>query len=420
MMTVIAGQRILAVVLAGGRGSRLAPLTDTRAKPAVPFLGTYRLIDFSLSNLVNSGVHDVWVVEQYLPHGLNDHLSGGRPWDLDRTRGGLVVMPPFTAPGSQEDEFSRGNAHALSQHAHLIREFNPDLLLVLSADHVYKADFAEVIQAHVQRGASVTMVTTDLPEQAQATRFGNVRVDNAGRVTEFRYKPDEPISRTVTAEIFVYDTSILLKTLAELEKQDDLGDYGEQLLPALVARGDAFAHPLRGYWMDVGTLDAYWQAHQDFLNGQALALSDPRWPFITSSITRPPAYIEQTARLDHSFLCGGAVIAGEVIRSTVAPHARIEQGAVVRDSIIQPGAVVQAGARVNRCIVDEGAVIGQNAVVGGQSSNSRLSVIGAHATVAQDVQIGPGLQLPPRQHLKAGQEDRRLQAIEKNDQGNRK
>lgn len=415
MMTVIAGQRILAVVLAGGRGSRLSPLTDTRAKPAVPFLGTYRLIDFTLSNLVNSGVHDVWVVEQYMPHGLNDHLSGGRPWDLDRTRGGLVVMPPFSTPGQGGDSFAQGNAQALAQHAHLIREFDPDAVLVLSADHIYRFDFAQAIRAHVQHGASVTMVTTELAEQAQASRFGNVKFGAQGRVTDFRYKPDEPISRDVTTEIFVYDTKILLDTLAALEKQYFLGDYGEQLLPALIERGDAYAFSMEGYWMDVGTLDAYWQAHRDFLTGNGFPLDEPRWPFITASMTRPPTFIEKTARLDQGFVCGGAVIAGEVIRSTVAPNARIEKGAVVRDSIIQPGAVVGAGATVNRSIVDQGASIGRGAVVGGQRANSRLSVIGAHSVVGPGVHVGPGQQLAPGQRVRAGQEEKKLQAIEIDD-----
>jgi len=318
MKTRIAGKTILAdgpppttaIVLAGGRGSRLSPLTDERAKPAVPFLGTYRLIDFTLSNLVHSGINDVWVIEQYLPHGLNDHLSGGRPWDLDRTRGGLVVMPPFASAENEEGEFAQGNAHALAQHAHLIREFGADLVLVLSADHVYRLDYSDVIRQHVERGASVTMVTTELADEQQATRFGNVRAAKNGKVSEFAYKPDEPLGKTVTAEVFVYDAHIMLSTLEALSKEGELGDYGEELLPALVARGDAHAFPMHGYWMDVGTLDAYLQTHRDFLDGKGFALDDPQWPFITSSISRPPTRIEKTARLDEALVCGGAVIAG--------------------------------------------------------------------------------------------------------------
>ncbi|EYB69660.1 glucose-1-phosphate adenylyltransferase [Deinococcus phoenicis] len=401
-------------MLAGGKGSRLAPLTTERAKPAVPFLGTYRLIDFTLSNLVNSGLSDVWVIEQYLPHGLNDHLSGGRPWDLDRTRGGLVVMPPFSSPGNEGGEFAHGNAHALAQHAGLIREFGADVVLVLSADHIYRFDYGEVIRAHGARGASVTLVTTEVGE-AEATRFGNVRADGDGRVREFAYKPGEPLGRTVTAEIFVYDVPVLLSTLGELERQGDLGDYGEALLPALVARGDAFAFPLDGYWKDVGTLDAYLTAHHDFLDGHGFPLDAEDWPFITSSISRPPARIGKTARLDDALICGGAVVAGEVRRSVIGPNAVVEAGAVVRDSLVQPGAAVKAGATVTRAIVDNGATVGEGAEVGGQETDRPPTVIGAAATVEAGARVGGGLQVPPHQTVRAGQEQQTARKPEGDD-----
>ena len=420
MKTRIAGKTILAIVLAGGRGSRLSPLTDERAKPAVPFLGTYRLIDFTLSNLVHSGINDVWVIEQYLPHGLNDHLSGGRPWDLDRTRGGLVVMPPFASAENEEGEFAQGNAHALAQHAHLIREFGADLVLVLSADHVYRLDYSDVIRQHVERGASVTMVTTELEDEQQATRFGNVRAAKNGKVSEFAYKPDEPLGRTVTAEVFVYDAPIMLSTLEALAKEGELGDYGEQLLPALVARGDAHAFPMHGYWMDVGTLDAYLQTHRDFLDGKGFALDDPQWPFITSSISRPPTRIERTARLDEALVCGGAVIAGEVVRSLIAPNAVVEAGAIVRDSVVQPGAVIRAGAQVSRAVVDQEAEIGPGARVGGQTGNSRPTVVGAHARIGEGVQVGPGQVVAPRTLVKAGEEGKKVQALDADDKAGKK
>lgn len=415
-MSRVAGLQVLAIVLAGGRGSRLSPLTDERAKPAVPFLGTYRLIDFTLSNIVNSGLSDVWVVEQYLPHGLNDHLSGGRPWDLDRTRGGLVVMPPFSSPDNEDGEFSQGNAHALAQHAHLIREFGPDLVLVLSADHVYKLDYTNVIRHHIDRQASVTMVTTELPDQREATRFGNVKADANGKVTQFAYKPHEPLGKTVAAEIFVYDAKLLLQMLNELEGKGELGDYGEQLLPAFVKRGDAHAYPHRGYWKDVGTLGAYMQAHRDFLDGQAFKLHDDHWPFITASLTRPPTLIEKTARLDQSFVCGGAVIAGEVTRSVVAPNAVIEKGATVRDSIIQPGAIIRSGAHVSRAVIDHHATIGKDAQIGGKASNSIPTVIGAHASIQAGLTIKAGHYVAPRARITAHQQQG-IKPIETNDRG---
>ena len=417
---MVAKQKVLAIVLAGGRGSRLSPLTDERAKPAVPFLGNYHLIDFSLSNLVNSGLSDVWVIEQYMPHRLNDHLSGGRPWDLDRTRGGLVVMPPFSGPTQQDGEFASGNAHALAQHAHLIREFGPDVVLVLSADHIYRCNFTEVIEAHQQFGASVTMVTTDLPDPAEATRFGNVQADAQGRVKHFAYKPQEPLGRTVTAEIFVYDTGVLLRTLRELERQGSLGDYGEELLPALVARGDAYAFPLSGYWKDVGTLQAYWQAHRDFLDGHGFALDAPEWPLITTSLTSPPARLQKGAVLEDALVCGGAVVAGEVRRSVIGPGAVVERGALVQDSVVQTGAVIRAGAQVRRSIVDEEAVVGAAASVGGQGTRSRLSVVGASARVGPGVTVPAGHFVAARSQVSAGKEGRKIRPLEMDEQGKRK
>lgn len=412
MTTRIAGKTILAIVLAGGRGSRLSPLTDERAKPALPFLGHYRLIDFTLSNLVHSGVQDVWVIEQYLPHGLNDHLSGGRPWDLDRTRGGLVVMPPFSSAENEEGEFAHGNAHALAQHAGLIREFGPDLVMVLSADHVYRLDYAGVIHEHVRRGASVTLVTTQVDDPAQARRFGNVRVGAGDRVTAFAYKPEVPLGKTVSAEVFVYDAATLLSTLETLEQAGPLGDYGEQLLPALVERGDAYASALSGYWMDVGTLDAYMQSHRDFLDGRGIDLGDPAWPVITSSVTGPPARIEKGAQLDGSLVCSGAVVGGEVVRSLIAPNARVERGASVRDSVVQAGAVIRSGASVRHALIDQGAVIGRGAQIGGKTAGSRPTVVGREAQVGEGVQLGPGQLVPPRTQLGAGQEEQRAQTLE--------
>ncbi|MDO4262603.1 MAG: glucose-1-phosphate adenylyltransferase family protein [Deinococcus sp.] len=405
MNTRIAGKKVLTIILAGGKGSRLAPLTDQVAKPAVPFLGTYRLIDFALSNVVHSGLQDVWIIEQYLPHSLNIHLAGGRPWDLDRTRGGLEVMPPFSGPQDGDGGFAEGNAHALSLHTQLIRESGAEVVLVLSADHIYKLDYAPVIEQHLQTGASVTMVTTEISDKGEATRFSNVKADAQGKVTEFAYKPGEPLGHTVACEVFVYDAELLLSTLGDLEQEGQLGDYGEYLLPRLVERGDAYTYPLQGYWLDVGTLSAYHQAHRDFLDGIGLDLDDPAWPFITSSITRPPTRVRPGGTINESFVCGGAEIAGTVVRSLIGPGAVVEKGAEVRDSIVLAGAVIRAGAQVGRAIVDREALVEEQAVVGGQSANARLCVVGAAATVGAGATLRPSLQVPPGAHLRAGAED---------------
>ncbi|MDF1505233.1 sugar phosphate nucleotidyltransferase, partial [Roseisolibacter sp. H3M3-2] len=298
--------RSLALVLAGGKGSRLGPLTQRRAKPALPFGGAYRLIDFPLTNCVHSGLSDVWVVEQYRPHALNDHLLNGRPWDLDRNRGGLRILPPFT--GAHGEGFAEGNADALWRHRALLAESGADELVVLSADHVERVDLRDVLDAHRDAGAQVTMVTTDVP-RAEASRFGVVRVDG-GRVTDFAYKPDDPAGdgdrATVTTEVFAYDLAALLRTLdalaAEVARRDDLphlGDFGDHLLPALVRGGRARAVPHGGYWRDVGTPGSYWRGHMDLLGGApALTLEDPAWPVRTAGVERDPAHVVRDEALD--------------------------------------------------------------------------------------------------------------------------
>ncbi|UFA50015.1 glucose-1-phosphate adenylyltransferase family protein [Deinococcus radiophilus] len=403
MNTRIAGKTVLTIILAGGKGSRLAPMTDQVAKPAVPFMGTYRLIDFSLSNIVHSGLQDVWIIEQYLPHSLNEHLAGGRPWDLDRTRGGLKVMPPFSGPADEDGGFSEGNAHALALHTDLIRESGADIVLVLSADHIYKLDYAPVIQQHLDKEASVTVVTTDISDKSEATRFSNVCSGKDGKITEFAYKPDEPLGRTVACEVFVYDAVLLTETLDDLQAEGNMGDYGEHLLPRLVERGDAYTYPLEGYWLDVGTLSAYHQAHRDFLEGGGLELDCEEWPFITSSITRPPTRIRPEATINDSFVCGGADIAGTVIRSLIGPGAVVEKGAEVRDTIVQAGGVIRAGAKVSRAIVDREGVVGDGATVGSLAPNARLCVVGAQARVDGGAELRPGQQVAPGARLRQGQ-----------------
>nr|CAA9270384.1 Glucose-1-phosphate adenylyltransferase [uncultured Armatimonadetes bacterium] len=362
--------KTLTIILAGGAGSRLGALTEHRAKPVMPFAGTYHLIDFALSNCMHSGLSDVWVVEQYQPHSLNEHLANGRPWDLDRTYGGLVVLPPFS--GAEGEGFAEGNADALYRHKAFIERFAPDIVLVLSADHVYKLDYRAVIARHRERDAEVTMVVTEVEEDAG--RFGVVQADGDDRVTDFAYKPDEPRGNLVTTEVFAYDTRALLEVLDELAAEGENGeegredniaslkDFGDRLLPRLVERGRAHAYRFDGYWRDVGTLPAYWQAHQDLLAPEpALRLDDEGWPILTYGVQRPPARIHARARIDNSLVSPGCVVRGEVVRSVLAPGVVVEEGAVVRDSILLHEAVIQAGARVERAIVDEGACVAEGA-----------------------------------------------------------
>ena len=352
--------KVLAIVLAGGAGGRLGTLTDRRAKPALPVAGTYRLIDIPLSNLHHSGFSDVWMVQQYQPKSLNDHLANGRPWDLDRTNGGLHVLPPFE--GRQGEGFADGNADSLFRQSAFIREFNPDLVLLLSADHLYQLDFRDVVQTHLDAQATATIVTTRFDGDASA--HGVVEVAD-GAVTGFEYKPEQPKTDLVATEVFLFNAMHLLDTLELLEKQEGgLDDYGDQLLPHLVEHSTVVEYRLDGYWLDLGTPENYHRAHRDLLAGKGLRFDDPDWPIITGSPRRLPAFIGVGAVVADSLLSPGSRVHGEVTRSVIGPDTVVEAGAVVVDSILLDGVTVPAGARVVRAIVDSGAVLAAGAQVG--------------------------------------------------------
>ncbi len=338
----------------------MGPLTENRAKPALPFAGLYRLIDFPLSNCANSGISDVWVLQQYQPFSIEDHLANGRPWDLDRTSGGLLILQPFT--GGEEEGFAEGNADALWRHRRLIREFDADVVLVLSADAVYTLDYRDVIDAHLEADADVTMVTSKVDEDPG--RFGVVTVAEDRRVSGFSYKPDDPQSDLVTTEVFAYRPAALLDTLDDLGESDEpLEDFGDALLPRLVEGRRAYAFPLDGYWRDVGTPQSYWQAHQDLVDGNGLDLDDLDWRIRTTAGHRPPALIEGGATVERSLMSPACRVAGQVSRSVLSPGVVVEAGAVVEESVILHGAVIRAGARVERAIVDSGVEVAAGAHV---------------------------------------------------------
>lgn len=351
---------VLAIVLAGGAGGRLGTLTDKRAKPALPVAGTYRLIDIPLSNLHHSGFSDVWMVQQYQPNSLNDHLANGRHWDLDRTNGGLRVMAPFE--GRAGEGFADGNADSLYRQAAFIREFNPDLVLLLSADHLYQLDFRDVVKTHLDAGATATIVTTRFDGDASA--HGVVEV-SGGAVTGFEYKPDKPKTDLVATEVFLFDAMHLLETLELLEKEEDgLEDYGDQLLPHLVEHSKVVEHRLEGYWLDLGTPENYHRAHMELLDGEGMPFDDPAWPIITGSPRRLPAFVGKGAVVADSMLAPGSRVLGEVTHSVIGPGTVVEAGAVVVDSILLDGITVPSGARVHRSIVDSGATLDADARIG--------------------------------------------------------
>ena len=358
--------RILALVLAGGAGGRLGVLTQRRAKPALPFGGVYRLIDFPLSNCHASRVSDVWVLQQYNPGELSAHVANGRPWDLDRTYGGLRVVHPSV--GSQDEEgWYRGNADALFRNRAEIRAFEADFVLVVSADHVYRLDYRTVVESHAERGADATLVTTRVSRE-EASRFGTVVADGDGRVGRFAYKPEEPETDVVTTEVFVYTASTLLAALDELGEADTdgagLDDFGDELIPRLVRDGAVFAYPHEGYWRDVGTIESYWQAHMDLVGDDPpIRLDDPGWPILTRAHARAPARIDG-GRLESSLVSPGTVVEGDVSRSVLGPGVRIGRGAEVRDSILFEDVEIGPGAVVERAIVDARERVEREAHVG--------------------------------------------------------
>lgn len=377
--------RVLALVLAGGVGSRLELLTEHRAKPSLPFAGSYRLIDISLSNLMHSGISDVWIVEQYRPHALNDHLASGRPWDLDRSHGGLRVLPPYQ--GTAGEGFASGNADALHRQLPLIKAFAPELVLVLSADHLYRCDYGDLIGFHLEQGADLTVLVTEVTED-DARRLGVVEVAGA-RVTGFAYKPEEPRTNLATAEVFLYSAEVLVETLEALaDAQEELEDYGDRLLPHLVAQGGVYAYRHEGYWRDVGTLESYWEAHMDLLNGDSVAFDDPSWPIVTASPQRLPARVDQGATLSDSLIAPGSVVAGTVVNSVLGAGVVVAAGATVTDSVLLEGVTVEEDASVVRAIIDAGAVVGRGAQVG--AADGDLALIGQRARVAAGERVASG------------------------------
>ena len=393
---------VLALVLAGGQGSRMTVLTDDRAKPALPFAGTYRLLDFALSNLRHSGIEDVWVFVQYETQSILDVLAGGRAWDLDRSHGGLrVVSPQQESDG--EAAWHEGNAHALYAHRDLIARESPQALLVMSADHIYKLDYTRVLERHRDTGAELTVVTTTVPTHL-ASHHAVLEVEE-DLVTGVEVKPERPAPGRVATEIFVYDTAVVLDVLDQLAADDgngsELGDFGDRLLPSLIERGKVRDFDLGGYWKDVGRPEAYFAAHRDVLaahgrnRGDDLRLDDASWPILTHDIPRMPAYIEDGARVSGSLISPGCRIAGRVERSVLGPGTVVERDAVVRDSILFTDVVVRAGARVRHAIVDDAAVIGAGAraearIAGDLPTDDELVVIGADARIAPGAVVEAG------------------------------
>ncbi|MDP9431515.1 MAG: sugar phosphate nucleotidyltransferase [Actinomycetota bacterium] len=391
----MAPPRILVMILAGGAGGRLELLTDDRAKPAVPYAGNYRLIDFPLSNCRHAGLSDVWIVEQFHPVSLSDHLSNGRPWDLDRSTGGLLVLHPSL--GHEGEGWHKGTADALFRYRRLIRDFDAAAVIVVSADAVYKLDYSEVVAEHLRTGAGVTMVTTEVQPE-DASRYGVVQVDDSGRITDYAYKPESPKGNLVANEVFVFDPERMLTVLEELapdaDPEEGLADLGTALLPHLVQDGVARQFAFDGYWRDVGTVQSYWSSHMELLADQPpIELDAGDWPILTSGGRRGPAAVSEGAEVSRSLLSSGSSVAGSVQRSVLAGGVVVEAGAVVVDSVVLQDAVIRAGARVTRAVVDAHSVVGADAQVG-ESGDGEITLIGRAATVPDGAAVPAGGRFP--------------------------
>ncbi len=354
----------VAMLLAGGQGSRLGILTKNTAKPAVPFGGKYRIIDFPLSNCSNSGIDVVGVLTQYLPLELNAYIGSGAPWDLDLNNGGVFVLPPFVS--GTVGEWYRGTANAIFQNMAFIEQYSPELVLVLSGDHIYKMDYSEMISEHAEHQADVTIAVRQVPWE-ETNRFGIMNTDKTGRITEFKEKPAQARSNLASMGVYVFSWD---KLRYYLEKDDKtLGssnDFGKDVIPDMLVCGERmFAFQFGGYWKDVGTVESLWDANMDLLSeALPIDLHDKKWRIYARNVGMPPHYISKTGRVDTSLVTEGCQICGAVSHSVLSAGVAVEEGARVVDSVVMPFARIGKGAQVHRAIVVENAVIPPGAQVG--------------------------------------------------------
>ncbi len=384
------------MILAGGEGARLSILSQERAKPAVPFGGKYRIIDFTLSNCVNSDITDVVVLTQYNPRSLNDHIGLGRPWDLDRNHGGVKLLQPYISRG-RVAEWYRGTADAVLRNLNVLEHDTPaDAIVVLAGDHIYKMDYQPFVAAHRRRRADVTIAVRRVP-LAEASRMGILAMDETNRVIEWQEKPKQPKSDLASMGVYVFSRKALLRFLSE-----DRVDFGADVIPAMLEAGArVYGYRYAGYWQDVGTIQSFWEANMALLeDSPELDLYDKEWIIHTRSEERAPAKVGPTAQVHRSLISHGCVIDGTVVNSVLSPGVRVDVGAVVRDSIVMFDSVIRSGAVVDRSILDKEVVVGPGAIVGdgpyddrpnkGEPNrlNTGITVVGKRAIIPRGARIG--------------------------------
>lgn len=360
---------MLAMILAGGRGSRLHDLTNKVAKPAVSYGGKYRIVDFPLSNCANSGIDIVGVLTQYESVLLNSYVAAGRRWGLDAKDSGVFVLPPREKADANLDVY-RGTADAISQNIDFIDTYSPEYLLVLSGDHIYKMNYAKMLAEHKANNADATIAVIGVPMK-EASRFGIMNTDEEGRILDFEEKPEHPKSNLASMGIYIFNWRALRRMLvADMKDPDSKHDFGKDIIPHLLKEDKRlYAYKFKGYWKDVGTIDSLWEANMDLLDtNNELDLNDPTWKIYTEDVTTLPHYIGANAQIKRAFITQGCVIEGEVRNSVLFTGAEVGEGAKIIDSVLMPGVKVEAGAVVTRALVAEGVKIGREAVVGSADS----------------------------------------------------
>ena len=372
----------IAMLLAGGQGSRLYDLTKQTAKPAVTFGGKYKIIDFPLSNGINSGIDTVGVLTQYQPLALNEYIGNGEPWDLDRTRGGLSVLPPYQ--GNKSSDWYKGTANAIYQNINFIKQYNPEYVLILSGDHIYRMDYAKMLEHHKKTGASCTVATITVPME-EASRFGICNTNPDSSIYEFEEKPKNPKNNQASMGIYIFNAKILIEYLeADEADENSSNDFGKNIIPNLLNNGEKlYSYKFDGYWKDVGTISSLWEANMDLIGEEPiLNMADRDFRIFSRNFARPPQFVGSKADIQNSLISEGCKINGTVINSILSGGVVIEEGALVKDSVIMEDVTVKKGGKVYSAIVDSDTVVEKNAVVGTENADkSDIAIVAKGTTV---------------------------------------
>ncbi len=371
----------IAMLLAGGQGSRLYDLTKQIAKPAVSFGGKYKIIDFPLSNCINSGIDTVGVLTQYQPLALNEYVCNGAPWDLDRMRGGLTVLPPYQ--GNKHSDWYKGTANAIYQNINFIKKYTPDYVLILSGDHIYRMNYQKMLEQHKATGAVCTVATITVPMD-EASRFGICNTNPDGSIYEFEEKPKAPKNNQASMGIYIFNTSTLIEYLENDEADENSSnDFGKNIIPNLLNNGEKlYSYKFEGYWKDVGTISSLWEANMDLIGEEpVLNIADKNFRIYSKNTARPPQYIGTEAKVTNSLISEGCKIYGEVVNSVISGGVVIEAGAVVKDSVIMDDVVVKASASVFSAIVDANVVVESGATVGTENARKDDIVVVASGSI---------------------------------------